>query len=362
MRLRHLGTIDIKNMKKRIMAIGLLTVVLSGVGANSLAQTTTLKVEMVPNVEISGSPGAYILQGASGLPTNWQTLSSFTLEGSQTNWVDYSGANQALRFYRTVAATDPIFTNPEPAELAWILPGTFVMGSPTSEALRNSDETQHTVTLTKGFYMSRHPVTQRHYLEVVGSNPSYWTGDLNRPVEQVSWNDATSYCTLLTAREKTAGRLPAGWVYRLPTESEWEYACRAGTTTAFHCGDTLRSGMANFFACYEYDAGVGNITSNATGIGYLGRTTPVGSYAPDAFGLYDMHGNVSQWCQDCYGAYPTGSVNDPTGPASGVNRVARGGGWDCNGGYCRSAVRNIYAADHRDYGIGFRVVVAPGQP
>ena len=140
--------------------------------------------------------------------------------------------------------------------MAWIPCGTFVMGSPTSEAERNSDETQHTVTLTQGFYMGKYVVTQAEYLAVMGNNPSYFTTqdgngnpialDLNRPVELVSWDDATNYCAHLTQQEQAAGRLPAGWVYRLPTESEWEYACRAGTTTAFYCGSALRSGMANF--------------------------------------------------------------------------------------------------------------------
>ena len=128
--------------------------------------------------------------------------------------------------------------------MVWIPPGTFVMGSPTNEAERDSDETQHTVTLTQGFYMGKYAVTQGEYLALMGSNPSYFTThdyngnpirpDLNRPVEQVSWIDATNYCAHLTQQEQAAGRLPAGWVYRLPTESEWEYACRAGTTTAFH--------------------------------------------------------------------------------------------------------------------------------
>ena len=140
---------------------------------------------------------------------------------------------------------------------------------------------------------------------------------------------------MLTAREQAAGRLPAGWVYRLPTESEWEYACRAGTTTAFYFGSALRSGMANFYGYYEYDASVGDIY-NPNGI-LPGLTTPVGSYQPNAWGLYDMDGNVWEWCRDWYGTYPTGSVTDPAGPASGSARVIRGGCWDSNAGSCRSA-------------------------
>src|ERR1035438_6723839 len=149
--------------------------------------------------------------------------------------------------------------------MAWIPCGTFTMGSPTSEVERYSDETQHTVTLTKGFYMGKYAVTQGEYLALIGSNPSWYTPangysqDLNRPVEQVSWADGTNYCAHLTQQEQAAGRLPSGWVYRLPTESEWEYACRAGTTTAFNFGSAIHGGMANFYSYLEYDASVGDI-------------------------------------------------------------------------------------------------------
>jgi formylglycine-generating enzyme required for sulfatase activity len=255
--------------------------------------------------------------------------------------------------------------------MAWIPCGTFTMGSPASEAERDVDETQHTVTLTQGFYMGKYLVTQADYLAVMGNNPSYFTRqddrgnpilvDLNRPVEQVSWDDATAYCAQLTAREQAAGRLPAGWVYRLPTESEWEYACRAGTTTAFYCGSALRSGMANFYGYWEYSASVGE-TYNPNGI-YLACTTAVGSYQPNAWGLYDMDGDVWEWCMDWYGKYPDGSVIDPTGPTSGSLRVTRGGRWSAYAGYCRSAFRT-YSFDPSDsqYGIGFRVLLAAGQP
>jgi formylglycine-generating enzyme required for sulfatase activity len=254
--------------------------------------------------------------------------------------------------------------------MAWISCGTFTMGSPASEAEREDDETQHTVTLTQGFYMGQYLVTQADYLAVMGNNPSFfttqdWNGnpippDLNRPVEQVSWDGAAAYCAQLTAREQGAGRLPAGWVYRLPTESEWEYACRAGTTSAFFCGSALRSGMANFDGQWEYDASVGDIY-NPNGI-CLACTTPVGSYQPNAWGLCDMDGNVWEWCRDWYGDYPVGSVSDPTGPASGSIRVIRGGCWRGNAINCRSALRgNGNPSNWYDY-IGVRVVLAPGQP
>jgi formylglycine-generating enzyme required for sulfatase activity len=263
---------------------------------------------------------------------------------------------------------------PPSAGMVWIPPGTFVMGSPASEAERYSDEVQHTVTLSHGFYMGKYAVTQGQYLAVVGNNPSYFQSvdaygnpispDLNRPVETVSWNDATNYCALLTQSDRAAGRVPSGWGYRLPTEAEREYACRAGTTTAFHFGSAIHGGMANFYDYYEYDAAIGDIYVASPSVPWLPRTTTVGSYAPNAFGLYDMHGNVWEWCQDWYGAYPTGSVTDPQGPASGSCRVIRGGCWGSHGGDCRSAYRLIDydPAYWRNIFLGFRVVLAPGQP
>jgi formylglycine-generating enzyme required for sulfatase activity len=237
--------------------------------------------------------------------------------------------------------------------------GTFTMGSPATEKLRDGDETQHTVTLTKDIYMSKHEVTQREYLAVMGNNPSNFGSDLNGPVEKVSWNDAMSYCAKLTASEKAAGRLQAGWEYRLPTEAEWEYACRAGTSTPFHYGNDLRSGMANFDGRIEYDGGTGDV-NNPNGT-LLGRTTTVGSYAANAFGLYDMHGNVWEWCLDWKGNYPAGSVNDPKGPSSGSLRVIRGGSWFFSAWDCRSAVRYSSNPDVRSIFIGIRPVLAPGQ-
>jgi len=273
-----------------------------------------------------------------------------------------AGAVTAARFYRAFSQQVP--TNVVP-NMVWILPGTFVMGSPTNEALRMVDETQHTVTLTKGFYMGKYEVTQGEYLALIGSNPSYFTPangysqDLNRPVEEVSWEDATNYCAQLTQREQAAGRLPAGWVYRLPTESEWEYACRAGTTTALYFGSAIHSGMANFDGRNEYDASVGTIW-NPSGI-YLGRTTTVGSYQPNVWGLYDMAGNVAEWCRDWYWTYPSGSVTDPQGPASVSWRVVRGGRWSYIGRFCCSAERDNFPSSGYDF-LGFRVVLAPGQP
>ncbi len=277
--------------------------------------------------------------------------------------------------------TTPVGQPPQTfGNMVWIQCGTFTMGSPDSEAERYSWEGPQTrVTISRGFWMGKYEVTQGEYLAVMGNTPSWFNGprpysygqdgggpidygaNLNRPVETVSWNDAVAYCAELSTRERNAGRLPAGYVYRLPTQAEWEYACRAGTTTAFHYGPSLRSGMANFYGYYEYDASIGS-THNPSGI-YLGRTTSVGSYAPNAWGLYDMHGNVWEWCQDWYsGNLPGGSVTDPKGPSTGSNRVIRGGSWYYGAWYCRSAIRD-YDFPHDWYNfLGFRLVLAPVQP
>src|SRR5437667_10903877 len=204
------------------------------------------------------------------------------------------------------------------------------MGSPTNEAERYSDEVQHLVTISRGFWMEKFSVTQGDYVAVVGSNPSFFNGvqtnypagdygtNLNRPVEQVRWYDATNYCGLRTQQERAAGLIPTNYVYRLPTESEWEYADRAGTTTAFYLGSGLYSGEANFDGQYEYDASVGPIY-NASGI-WLQQTTAVASYAANPWRLYDMIGDVFEWCRDWYGPYPAGSVTDPQGAVTGSGR------------------------------------------
>ncbi len=230
----------------------------------------------------------------------------------------------------------------------WIQPGTFTMGSPDNEQDRNSDEGPQTVvTLTTGFFMSKYLVRQGDYLAVMGSNPSHYTGDANRPVETVSWVNATNYCAQLNAQEQTAGRLPAGWVYRLPTEAEWEYACRAGTTTRFSFGDDPSSTLLGSYAWYSSNSG--------------GTTQPVGTKLPNPWGLYDMHGNVFEWCQDWFGTYPGGSVTNPSGPASSSDRVIRGGDWSDDGANCRSANRYGNFPSSTGTFLGFRVVLAPGQ-
>jgi formylglycine-generating enzyme required for sulfatase activity len=249
-------------------------------------------------------------------------------------------------------------TQPPPAvtpglTMVWIKPGTFVMGSPTGEVdhFDYYEGPQTVVTLTRGFWMGQHLVTQGEYVTAVGSNPSFFTGDLNLPVESVAWSDATNYCGLLTQSERTAGRLPANWGYRLPTNAEWEYACRALTTTRTYWGD---------------DPGYTNLVNQAWYNGNSnGQTHPVGQKPLNPWGLADMEGNLWEWCQDYFEVYPGGSVTDPQGPASDPDgrRVGRGGSWYDDAIWCRSAARYDFLPDNPWYPemMGFRVVLARSQ-
>jgi formylglycine-generating enzyme required for sulfatase activity len=196
--------------------------------------------------------------------------------------------------------------------------------------------------------MYKYEVTQEDYQTVMGGNPSRFTGDITRPVEQVRWSDATNYCAKFTQRERAAGRLPTGYIYRLPTEAEWEYACRAGTTTRFSYGDDLNYASLGSYAWYDSNSG--------------DTTHAVGQKLPNAWGLYDMHGNVWEWCLDWYSSYSGNSVSDPQGPITGSARVVRGGGYDdfFGSGLCRSADRIGYAPIYKFTNGGFRAVLSPG--
>jgi formylglycine-generating enzyme required for sulfatase activity len=311
-------------------------------------------IGMMPQLTIAGQVGqTNVIQFTDDLvPANWKVLTNIVLTQSPYVVVDAGALSSLKRFYE-VAMTGGAESS-GPTNMVWIPPGTFTMGSPSTEVDRSSAEDPQTrVTISRGFWMGKYTVTQREYQALMGSNPSYFTGELERPVEQVTWYNATNYCGKLTDRERSAGRLPAGYVYRLPTEAEWEYACRAGTTTATAFGNSLSSTQANFDGnLYPYNG--------AAPGPYLGRTTKVGSYAPNAWGLYDMHGNVWEWCLDWYsGSLPGGSVTDPRGPISGSYRVIRGGSWVYDGWLCRSAQRSRTWPDSPGYDLGFRVVLAP---
>jgi len=216
--------------------------------------------------------------------------------------------------------------------VVFLPPGTFMMGSPTNEPDRDSDEVQHTVTLSRPFALAQTQCTQVQWESVMRGNPSRFKGS-DRPVEQVSWEEAVEYCRKLTAKQRAEGILPEGWEWRLPTEAEWEYAARAGTTGA-------RYGELNTIAWH-----IGNSGS---------QTHPVKQKIANAWGLYDMMGNVWEWCADWSGDYSTGSVTDPTGPSSGSGRVNRGGGWGSGAWSARSANRSRCEPGIRYYDLGFR--------
>lgn len=441
----------------------------------------------------------------------------------------------------TLAATCTMLDGPQPVSTRPLNPGDkanmhwldaqFVMGSPTSEAERNSDEGQYTAVISYGFYMGNFEVTQYEYQQVVGSNPSWFTSangytdNLNRPVESITWLQASNYCYLLTQQAQTVGSIPAGWEYRLPTETEWEYSCRAmtygqqGVQTAppqlpftvpwtdpftgytyahyfmgdvsmdpyqglayivyfnddaltadtnggvasvgslgghigtiytygheqayidegsdvshaiefaiddvttipwsannytwtngdgsagyhfvvvgsypwftspwwfsssvevdsstgngvlytpdletyntFSFGNAVHGGMANFNDNYEYNSQTGTVNVSSPIVTNVNMTTNVGSYAANRFGLSDMHGNVSEWCQDWYGPYPTTTTVDPQGPTNGTARVVRGGSWADHGVQLRSAARAAYDPSTVTNTIGFRIVLAPVTP
>jgi formylglycine-generating enzyme required for sulfatase activity len=281
----------------------------------------------------------------------------------------------AVTYYRTLADV-PGGANSDTYKTTRILmrlipKGTFTMGSPSGELGRNSDETMHQVTLTKDFYIGVFEVTQRQWELVMGNKPSYFTNATyyqTRPVERVSYYDirenpnnsainpnwpqssqvhAASFMGKLRAKTGLTG-------FDLPTESQWEYACRAGTATALNSGynltNTTSDARMSEVGRYWYNGGSGYSQGCAPSAG----AALAGSYLPNAWGLYDMHGNVWEWCLDWYGTYP-GTVTDPLGAASGLDRVFRGGGWSSDAGYCRSTYRGYDAPSCRYNDFGFRL-------
>lgn len=242
----------------------------------------------------------------------------------------------------------------EPLGLVYCPPGAFVMGSPVGESERQPDEGPVEVILTEGFWMGRHEVTQEEWTKVMKVNPSDYNGT-NRakfPVEQVSHGRARAYCRERTERAARLGELPPGMTYRLPTEAEWEYACRAGSPAATAFGDALSGVQANFDGKAPY--GGASMTSPRD------KPAKVGSYRENDWGLQDMHGNVYEWCLDWYRPYAEGFAVDPIGPGRGAKRVIRGGSWAREGERCRSARREKVVPSYRERDLGFRVVL--GRP
>lgn len=227
----------------------------------------------------------------------------------------------------------------------WVAPGRFLMGSPPGEAQRGSAETLHEVTLSRGFWLADTTCTQAFWLAVSPANPSHFQAQANNPVENVAWHDAQRFISELNRR------LP-GLPARLPTEAEWEYACRAGTTTPFSFGEQVTPAQVNYHGDYPYADGLGGL--------YRQCTVPTGSLPANLWGLYEMHGNVWEWCADWYAEYPSEAQLDPRGPSFGKMRVLRGGTWSDPARYARSATRSRIEPAYRPRSTGFRIVL--GQP
>lgn len=272
--------------------------------------------------------------------SSWNIRSIYCRPGFVPNTVRQLFSPVAERSTEKTAANIPF------EGFVWIPPGQFTLGSDTNEAGRGSDEGPQTViSVTQGFWMSQTEVTQRAYTQLTGSNPSTFSGQPEHPVEKVSWHEAIAYCHQLTQDSEKVGKLPVGYVFRLPTEAEWEYACRAGSSTRFAYGNDLNESQLGRFAWYVEN-------SDST-------PHPVGQLEPNDWGLYDMHGNVWEWCLDQWHyAFPGGMQEDYQATEEGWLRVARGGSWLYSADHCRSANRDDYGPSNRCSDIGFRVVLA----
>ncbi|MFM7100425.1 MAG: formylglycine-generating enzyme family protein [Verrucomicrobiota bacterium] len=202
------------------------------------------------------------------------------------------------------------------------------------------------VTLTRDYWIGKYEVTQEEYRAVMGINPSHFTNDSRLPVEKVSFLQASNYCVQVTRREREAGRLPAGFEYRLPTEAEWEYACRAGSTNRFAFGDDTTAADRFAWTAENSEA----------------RTHPIGSKEPNAWGLHDVHGNVWEWCADWFAPYPATAQTDPTGAPPGQYKVFKGGGWNQEIPFARSVNRFMMSPSNGINFVGFRIALAPLPP
>ncbi len=259
--------------------------------------------------------------------------------------------------------------------LRWCPPGTFTMGSPVGEPERKTDEVQHQVTLTNGYWLMETELTQAQQAAVGQVGRPKFKGE-TRPAERVTWYDAVELANLVSVasgltpayvidkttqdpdtdpkinyddKRWTVTLAPGSNGFRLPTEAQWEYACRAGTTTIFSFGDAIDSTKANFNGRSSYN--------RAPASPWAEKTLPVGSFAPNPWGFLDIHGNVWEWCWDRYNAYPEGAVTDPPGPATGPHRVLRGGTWEYKGAYLRCAARIHYTPAKNWDLIGVRLAV-----
>jgi hypothetical protein len=253
----------------------------------------------------------------------------------------FNGLGEILFSYRGAPGSRKVYPLPPGVGLAslavrWIPPGQFLRGSPVTEPGRESDETLHPVVLGQGFFLTETPCTQAQWSRVMPANPSRFVGP-DLPVEQVSWEEARDFARRLTEFHRLSGLIADGWRWDLPTEAQWEYACRVRKPGMYH-------GPIDSVAWYQQNAGK--------------QTHPVGGRTPNAWGLHDMHGNVAKWCLDWYGTYPSETVRHPAGPPFGTFRVYRGGGWSDEAKCCRSAFRGRSVPEFRSSNIGFSLVLS----
>jgi sulfatase modifying factor 1 len=237
-------------------------------------------------------------------------------------------------------------------DLCWCPSGSFTMGSPPTESERRPDEDQVKVTLTKGFWMGKYEVTQGLWKRVMGRLPGELTAELpagdKLPVGNVNFAESEAFCAKLTQLARQSGELPADWEFRLPTEAQWEYACRAGTTTATSFGNKLGRSEANFRG-KPYNGGDDSPP--------VGKACKVGSYPANPWGIHDMHGNIFEWCRDWYHPKLPGGTDPDLYAETATSRVRRGGAWTDDGWPCRSAFRLRFEPERRYDHIGFRIVV-----
>ena len=352
---------------KQLLAI--TTLILLAIGAPPAMAQTNLIPPQIQNIRVAQRSGTMFVDVLYDLvdpdSTNSYIIAEFSSDGGATYglpiyslggdigpvrpgtnrhliwnaWNDWQGnytTNGKIRLTAddSNSAIPPPPTNAPAPNLVWIPSGTFDM-----------QRIGRFVYLSRSFWMGRFEVTQGEYLDVMGNNPSsHNTGDTNLPVEQVSWYQAVEYCQLLTTRERVAGRINTNWTYRLPTEAEWEYACRAGTTTDYPYGNDPSYVRLPAYAWYSPYAN--------------GRTQPVGSKVPNQWGLFDMMGNVWEWCSDYNSQLDAGNYTDPQGPGSGNYRLFRGGSFT-DGPSDLGFIRTWTDPGVQTYYLGFRVVLAP---
>jgi len=285
--------------------------------------------QMVTPVEMAKKAGT-----RKGVPAKLEDMSASEQAEVKQAVEQVKGASASIdlnRLANTVDGYDPkpnyIVKSALGMELIWCPPGAFIMGpGPWKE------EPAHPVILTKGFYLGKYEVTQEQYEKVIGTNPSKFEGN-KLPVETISWDTAVAFCDELNRKE----RIPRSWEFALPTEAQWEYACRAGTTTAYSWGDNIIPQHANY---------------NESGIN---KTVKVGSYKPNHWGFFDMHGNVWEWCLDWFGPYSPGLAVDPMGAPNGIQRVMKGGSWEGSAEGLGPTFRGYYYPNSSRYFPGFRV-------